>query len=346
MHHGENMRHTNPNVFKRISMQIFLCGVLSVLLMTARVHAYTLPSTGQVKCYNDLYEIACPAPGEDYYGQDGNYQRVPMSYQDNGNGTVTDLVTGLVWEQSDGGTKRTWENAVGHCQNLDFAGQSDWRLPTWRELTTIVDINRVFTPPVINPVFQCTETTGNYWANTTYVGQDNAAWMVYFGGGGAYNYNKTDWQLYSRCVRGNALDVAAYVDNGDGTITDTTTSLIWEQNGSPNPLVWKEALAWCENLSIGTKTAWRLPSIRELESLLDTDRTSPRINPLFSCAAEQYTTGTTEVHDDNRAWYVDFNNGFVAGGALKTFPFRFRCVHDATAKNPSYNPSQLLLFNE
>jgi hypothetical protein len=313
--------------------------------MTAPTHAYTLPSTGQVRCYNDLYEITCPAEGEDYYGQDGNYQRVPMSYKDNGNGTVTDLVTGLVWEQSDGGTKRTWENAVGHCQNLDLAGHSDWRLPTWRELTTIIDITKQI-QPLINAAFLCTEVAGTYWANTTYVGQDNAAWVVFFGGGGSYNYDKTGWQFYSRCVRGNALDLSQYVDNGDGTVTDTTTSLMWEKNGNPNSLLWKEALAWCENLSIGTKTAWRLPSKRELERLLDTDRTSPRINPLFSCAAEQYTTGTTLVADDNNAWYVDFNNGAIGGGASKTFPFRFRCVHDATAQSPAYNPSSLLLFDE
>ena len=68
----------------------------------------------------------------------------PESYTDNGDGTVTDNVTGLMWQQAEPaiGNIETWDNAVAHCQSLTLAGHSDWRLPSRIELVSIVDLGQ------------------------------------------------------------------------------------------------------------------------------------------------------------------------------------------------------------
>jgi len=106
----------------------------------------TLPDTGQTTCYNSSGSaISCTGAG-----QDGSFIINPLSYTDNGDGTVTDNVTGLLWQQctnglSGGGCAAgtttnlyTWSQAVTLCASLSLAGTS-WRLPTDFELITIVD---------------------------------------------------------------------------------------------------------------------------------------------------------------------------------------------------------------
>lgn len=59
-----------------------------------------------------------------------------------------------------------------------------------------------------------------------------------------------------------------FVDNGDRTVTDTSTCLMWQQ-GTTEHLNWEEAISFCENLTLGEYEDWRLPSRNELQSLMD-----------------------------------------------------------------------------
>lgn len=156
-----------------------------------------VPDTGITKCYDNDGEIPCPQPGQDFYGQDAQYRpsATQPSYTNNGDGTVTDNVTGLMWMQADDGVTRTWQDAITYCDGLSHAGHSDWRLPERRELFGIVDFSR--TSPAINPVF--TSFSSTYWSNSPYV--DSAyAWVVYFYDGFAGFANKED-PSWVRCVR-------------------------------------------------------------------------------------------------------------------------------------------------
>ena len=80
---------------------------------------------------------------------------------------------------------------------------------------------------------------------------------------------------------------AAYQNNGNGTVTDTTTGLIWQQDtardsqNNYDTMTWKEALAYCEALILGGNTDWRLPTIKELGSLVDLSRYNPSINTTY-----------------------------------------------------------------
>jgi len=156
-----------------------------------------LPDTGQTKCYDpDGNEMTCPTGGQPGNGQDGRYQGAPLSYQDNGNQTVTDHNSGLMWMKSDDGVPRSWRDAVDYCEGLVFAGWDDWRLPARFELDSIVHYGRSF--PAIAEVFSCQASF--YWSSATYADDPTYAWGIYGNDGGDHWLDKIN-TYYVRCVR-------------------------------------------------------------------------------------------------------------------------------------------------
>ena len=193
----------------RLTAKFLRCAsflVLSVLAATPGppLLAYTLPDTGQTKCYDNSKEIPCPSPGERFYGQDAQYRGAQLSYRDNGDGTVTDLNTGLMWQQGDdqNNQTRTWQQAIAYCEALSLANHSDWRLPTVEELTSLTSIGRI-NPSIDTQYFpQC--RSDYYWSSSTYVNYPDSAWGVNFHYGYVYAYYKPYNYYYVRCVRGGA----------------------------------------------------------------------------------------------------------------------------------------------
>lgn len=170
-----------------------------VLACEDRPAAFPLQS-GQALCYT-AGGAATPCAGT---GQDGETQPgVPREYVDNGDGTITDLATGLMWEkQSDNGDIHdkdngyTWNNAfatkIATLNATSFAGHTDWRLPTIYELETLKDFQAA-TSPIVPAEFNsgciagCSNTTCSctdpvtYWTSTTYALYPSSAWTVRFG---------------------------------------------------------------------------------------------------------------------------------------------------------------------
>lgn len=95
--------------------------------------------TNQGLCYDDSVRIDSPSEGEAFYGQDSQYTGNVPCYTDNGDGTVTDNVTGLTWAQGLSESSMSWEDAVDYCENLTLGGYDDWRLPSLKELWSIRD---------------------------------------------------------------------------------------------------------------------------------------------------------------------------------------------------------------
>jgi len=182
----------------RTPVIIVVVSLLLPLLLSIAASADVVPDTGITKCYDGSSEIPCPSPGEDFYGQDANYTAPERqhSYTDNGDGTVTDNVTGLMWMQDDDDISRTWQDAINYCDSLTHAGYSDWRLPDYYELSYLTDKSRPF--PAIDPVFS--SRSSSYWTSSPYAGNSGGAWGVGFGYGDAYGGNK-DGTYYVRCVR-------------------------------------------------------------------------------------------------------------------------------------------------
>lgn len=165
----------------------------------ATADQYTLPDTGIETCYDSGGNIiTCPAPGEPFYGQDAQYDGPKMAYQDKGDGTVTDLNTGLMWQQQDDGVTRQWQAACDYCDQLELGGYADWRIPDRRALFSIVDLSRV-NPSIHTDYFFDTKGTV-YWSGSTYAVGTNYAWDVDFNKGHADANHKTNTR-YVRCVR-------------------------------------------------------------------------------------------------------------------------------------------------
>jgi hypothetical protein len=119
------------------------------------------------------------------------------SLSDNGDRTITDDETKLIWQQDEGGNM-TWEAALAYCEELSLAGFSDWRLPNKNELQSIIDYTT--TNPSSNSSF-FSATPSQYWSSTTYAANSNRAWSAYFGYGSLYYYEKTSSHDV-RCVKG------------------------------------------------------------------------------------------------------------------------------------------------
>ena len=170
-----------------VSMAVLLC---SSFPWTVLADWNSLPDTGQNTCYDETGEIPCPDTGDPLYGQDAQYQGPPLSYRDNGDGTVTDLNTGLMWIQDGSYGPLTWDEAQQYCSTLEFpvGGYTDWRLPDRMELLSLVDYGR--SAPAIDPVFSC--QSANYWTVTEVADGLRNKWVVSFG---------LESSLYVRCVR-------------------------------------------------------------------------------------------------------------------------------------------------
>ena len=111
-----------------------------------------------------------------------------------------------------------------------------------------------------------------------------------------------------------------YINNGDGTITDGITGLMWARDGnglgcnSGIGLEWPDAIDWAEALTFAGYSDWRLPNRRELESILDFGRRAPAIEPTIfpNTTNDRYWTATIDAGDPAFAWFVDFDDGKVS----------------------------------
>jgi len=234
---------------------------------------------------------------------------------------VQDNLTGLVWEnKTDDGSFHdkvnlyTWERAMEFGTTLNsqnFGGHNDWRLPTTKELSTIVDSSIPYPGPTINTDYFPNTKLSCYWSSTTDVGNPYHAWYVYFSGGDVgYNYKSTYYRV--RVVRGEQC-VGNYVDNGNGTVTDISTGLMWQQDTAPDTYNWQEALSYCEDLTLAEYDDWRLPNRNELQSLQDYSQYNPSIDTAFfpNTVSSHYWSSTTDVGGPYYAWLVGFLDGYV-----------------------------------
>ncbi|NDD62491.1 MAG: DUF1566 domain-containing protein [Acidobacteria bacterium] len=278
-----------------------------------------LPDTGQTGHFGQVY------------GEDSDYTIDAPAYSNNADGTITDRVTGLQWQQGDGG-ERSWDGASAYCDTLALAGRDDWRLPRLPELFSINQLNNV--NPALDSAF--TRTNAEYWWSSTLRADDPARAWATNAGGGAGPHPKSETvsaggtkRFHVRCVREAEppLTLAAYLgENRNGTVTDYRSGLVWQQ-AEVADRGWDEAIRYCEDLVLGGAGDWRLPSLREIRSINDESRVRPSIDSaLFpATTAAPFWSSTTLVNQTTRAWTVDFTFG-IASYSTKTDRLRLRCV--------------------
>ncbi len=237
---------------------------------TARIKAYGMAAAS----LRHLPDTGATQDGTTTFGEDNDYSRYAPSFIDNGDGTITDQVTGLMWQKVDNG-ESTWDTAVANAASVTTGGHSDWRLPTPREAFSILNHAN---NPAVNSTYFPNHPAGaaGYWWTSDIFGTDaTRVWCTNSGGGlGAHPKTETlsaggSLRFHARYVRGKRpTNGHNYVNNGDGTITDTDTELMWTQVPSA-AMNWTSAIAHAENLTTAGYTDWRLPNIKELQTLVD-----------------------------------------------------------------------------
>jgi hypothetical protein len=322
------------------------------LVPRANAADYPIVDTGQTICYDDEgRKIICPVDGDWFYGQDAQYTGLQASYEDNGDGTVTDLRTGLMWQKTpDFGAKKTYDEALDDAGSLRLGGYDDWELPTLKQLYSLIQFygsssDHPPVPYIDTDYFDFVygdERKGErlidaqYWSRTEYVGRtgprdDQTVFGVNFADGRIKGYPLEDaggkpFRSFVRYVRNDRrtreYGVNDFVDNGDGTITDRATRLMWQQGDSGRTYNWQDALEYAEELELAGYSDWRLPNPKELQSIvdytrapdaLDESRRGPAVDPMFDVTETEswYWCGTT--HGDGPktfAVYVCFGQAF------------------------------------
>jgi hypothetical protein len=313
-------------------------GLLLLLtpILSAQTSPWTmarLPGTGQKQHFS-----AVP-------GDDASYALNPPVLRDNRDGTVTDGITGLVWQQADGG-EMTWEKAGDYCRSLSLAGRRDWRLPFAHEAYSILNHNASRRPALDTTVFTASDAE-YWWTSDTRADDPARVWVINAGGGiGPHPKDETisaggEKRYHARCVRSAVKTTAllsAFSDNRDGTVTDQHTGLVWQQQPS-DPMTWEEAVAYAEKLVFAGRDDWRLPNIKELRSLNDDHVVNPSLNrAAFPGAASIETwSSTTLLNRPERAWTVDFRLG-IASHRAKAEKLRVRAVRGGLAREKAGLP--------
>ena len=359
------------------------CIALAALVCAQGVPAQSWPAllndSGQTACYSS--NDASPCPREAWPGQDADYGRdraaedgvlvkigagsagfdftklsndgrelAASAVPGDGPGDwacTRDNVTGLTWRIASTSGK-TWSGArrlaIDANQGDGHCGHVDWRLATAAELVGTIDYGRS-RPAIDGDYFPDTEP-GFYWTDDGPGARSATPTVVNVSFGYAHALDAQRATASVRLVRGGG-DVPRFIDDGNGTITEPRTGLMWDRcsigqddaadcAGDAVSQFWQDAL-----LEVSTRNAqnwrghddWRLPGVKELASLMDVRERRPMIDSERFPNTDPgiYWSGTSHVGEPLMAWGVFFGEGNVFGTNKNTLG-RIRLVRDAVAE--------------
>ncbi len=316
----------------------FFCFLMStVVAQSVQKTMKRLPDTGQKNSYTTTF------------GEDNDYNINVPFFVKNNNGTTIDTITGLMWQTTDGG-EMTIENARTYADTLTLGGYTDWRLPTAAEAFSI--LNQQNNNPALDINF-FTKTAAEYWWTAEVQANDATRIWATNAGGGIGNHPKTETisaggtkKFHVRAVRDQSAVPTIpnhYTDNGDGTITDHLTQLMWEKVPTTAVQTWEQALVLAEGLTLANNSDWRLPNIKELQSLNDERAIQPSVSsPYFqNLIVTKYWSSTSLPNQTTKAWYWHTAFGITTYD-LKTVANNVLCVRTITAPVSKINYSNIV----
>jgi hypothetical protein len=293
--------------------------------------AVDLPQTGQSTSY---------AVGDDGELEQGVPSPAPGSrFTNNGDGTVSDGLTGLMWVRAPDAATRTWANAVSYANSLSGASvgnKDDWRLPNRAELRSLFNYYYTDTASQLNTVAFSGVQAGYYWTSTSCTPDTTRAWGIGLGSG-IFDYFPKTGAVYVFPVRtdsspgtirlqktgqtdsyaagddgdlevGVALPTPRFTDNANGTMTDNLTGLMWEKALSSTTRTWAQALSYAESLTLAGFDDWHLPNINQLESIMDPSKSDWKAwmegQGFVTVTAGTYWSGTTFAPSVTDAWFI------------------------------------------
>jgi hypothetical protein len=359
----------------------------------------TIPRTGQTRCYDAAgTEIPCTGTGQDGAIQAGGVWPVSR-FADNGDGTVTDAVTGLAWTKdvnpmmsrdpsfgsANGIGRVSWQRSLDYIVKLNaeqYLGHSDWRLPNFVEL---VSMRGVFQETaVVSMYFSNQQLISEAWSSTT---DSNSVESAFRGNG--YSYQKLDEYGYVWPVRsaqpialprtGQTVSYAVgddgdlqkgvawpdprFVDNGNETISDQLTGLVWARDAnlmrthSPSfdndlsyatndgAVTWQHALDYVAVLNVERYLGfddWRLPNNAELSSLLSMSNLSGP-NGFLHIDGSYWTSSTSTVYPNTAHFLTRGSGGYILDKSQHRFVWP---VRGGTVNAARFVPAQVMFRSE
>lgn len=245
-----------------------------------------------------------------------------MSYTVSATGNqVTDDVTALIWQRHVDAGAFTWADARQHCACVLIDGIAGWRLPSRIELASLADWTVVH-PSIDSAAFPDTPSEAFWSASVLENGDPDLAWHIDFDSSHT-SYTDKGYTHRVRCVRGGAASSGDRYAITDGNVLDNRTKLTWQQDIGDDTYSWSDAATHCSGLP---GAAWRLPSIGELQTLVD-ETTNPAVTAsAFPMTPSEYFWSSSVVADDpTRAWDTFFANGSTYSFAT-TMQRYVRCV--------------------
>ena len=252
------------------------------------------------------------------------------SYTDLGNGAVRDNITCLVWEKSPDTTAVNGATNQARCDSLassNYAGFTDWRLPTRVEMASIVNytLNPGY-PKALTRTSAYYRTVSNWYETITGQNTSGYAWIYGEDGFTSNAYAWTDTAIV-RCVRGNGAgegqnDFAKEpqnhynIDPTAGETTDNYTGLVWQQDSSPATMAWSDAANYCATLNLNGHT-WRVPSINELASIVNEALVGPAVNRTafpnthYGSKSNNWYWANAEFVGSTYGWAINYDDGFT-----------------------------------
>ena len=273
------------------------------------------------------------------HGEDADYTRNPMSFTLMHNDQIVyDNHTKLMWERNLNfrSTKlvppkgermaqdvfypkelepkrRPYHEGVQYCKTLRLGGYDDWRMPTTKEGHTIAHYGSA-RPTIHKKYFKDVfaglpgygdRGKGGMWVGPIAPDHPNSAWHLGFIDGHLMGYPRGGYKT-TRCVRADNNGVywlPELKDNGNGTVTDHFSQLMWIQVVPAQTFEWEEAIQYCENLVFAGHTDWKLPSNKEQVSMVDHRNMKPALDEAFFPDTDYkayYWSRTNETRDASR----------------------------------------------
>lgn len=300
-----------------------------------------LLNTDQTNCYSELgEEIPCPGSGLD--AENRSVPEVTGRRFEIAGDIVTDGRTGQHWSRnaSPATFPMSWREAFEYIEGLNaskFLGRNDWRLPDRRELFSL--ISHQYINPSLPEAHPFTDVfSGYYWTSSPCSRLGNQAWYIHLGGGRVYRGIKENSYMVWPVAGGqpDGKYPPGRFTAGGNTVLDRLTRRMWRaSDDGTRPVTWQGAIDGIAALNRRRAEGfddWRLPNIRELESLVDLDRHSPALPGDFGPdrVAEGYWSSTTSVYETRYAWVLYSRDGAVGVGFKPQADFGFWAVRNET----------------
>jgi len=256
---------------------------------------------------------------------------------------VKDNETGLTWEQRAAGDYPSLSEPASatHCSALSHAGFDDWRLPTANELFTLVKLESNGTvnhhdstifPNSPAVAFWTSSPSTNIGAGTGFA-IDFGSFYVNIGQivppVPLQNGFPQTQEHRVRCVRGGASPAQRYTSNANGTVSDNVTGYVWEKKPTRGDDSAVGAQAYCRDLALAGG-GWHVPTVRELSSILQLEKSSaPFLDPVFEAAAGSstiYWSSSPFFAENHVGWTVDFAWGAQGPAGDDPAQASVRCV--------------------